>query len=96
MFWFSSKEFQADQALAPTTIIISNQIQFEDHLLRELRLGATGSEQGGLCCHKGLDSRAADWNSTSKEGREILWKSRGTIFAQSSLVLASLTRGVYK
>ena len=40
MFWFSSKDFQADQALAQATIIISNQIQFEDHLLRELRLGA--------------------------------------------------------
>lgn len=41
MFWFSSKDFQADQALALVTIIISNQIQFEDHLLSELSLGAT-------------------------------------------------------
>lgn len=45
MFWFSSKDFLADQALALATIIISNQIQFENHLLRALRLGATNQNQ---------------------------------------------------
>ena len=53
MFWFSSKGFQAGQALAQATIIISNQTQFEDHLLREIKVGGHRFEQGSLCRLKG-------------------------------------------
>lgn len=67
MLWFSSKDFQADQTLALTTIIISNQIQLEDNLLRAYRLGATGYERGSLCHFKGSPSRAEDWNSSRNE-----------------------------
>lgn len=60
MFWFSSKGFQAGQALAQATIIISNQTQFEDHLLREINVGGHRFEQGSPCRLKGSESKAED------------------------------------
>lgn len=72
MFWFSSKDFLADQALALATIIISNQIQFENHLLRAQRLGATNRSRAVPATSRAHGRGLKTGTPTNQQATEII------------------------